>query len=349
MRNIYVIRPTGFNIGNHVIFAGLRKLVSQSVDERFNFISIPASGKYDNFGKPGLTTSSVHEINQYGAAVIVGGGNLFENGEIDLDIQALKSLRVPMMILGVSWGRIFDSTGQLVERTDSLETQKLRQLLESAAFVSVRENTTLDYVRRFRTDARADGCPSLFIDDKSFYSELNTSNNVVIPIRNPNLMNIMPKFQNNVTNEIKEIINIIKFLGFTPMLLCHDHRDISFASSFTDVPYLYEESVPGFLKIISNAKAVISYRLHATLPSMLFGVPTINISYDERATALMEFLGAERLNLSLFERNHVLEIKAKLENIDNIQSELVPIAKRIDVLKLRQVDIMKQFFSSLNG
>ena len=93
MKNLYIVRPTGFNIGNHVIFAGLRKLMNREISDNVNFISIPASGKYDNFGKPGLTAASIHEINQHGDGVIVGGGNLFENGELDIDVQALNALR----------------------------------------------------------------------------------------------------------------------------------------------------------------------------------------------------------------------------------------------------------------
>ena len=120
MKNIYVIRPFGFNIGNHVIYEGLKNLVLDTFKEPINLISIPATNKYNSYGKSGLTAESIYEINQYGDGVIIGGGNLFENGEILIDESAIKALRPPMMIIGVSWGSIYNEHGQLVPRTDSL-------------------------------------------------------------------------------------------------------------------------------------------------------------------------------------------------------------------------------------
>jgi hypothetical protein len=54
----------------------------------------------------------VHEINELGDGLIIGPGNLFENGAQGLDAQALSALRVPTMLFSVSTGRIFDRTGR---------------------------------------------------------------------------------------------------------------------------------------------------------------------------------------------------------------------------------------------
>lgn len=300
MKNIYVVRPTGFNIGNHVIFAGLRKLLKTVNAQDINFISIPASGKYDRFGKPGLSAGSIHEINQYGDGVIVGGGNLLENGELDIDIQALNALRVPLMIMGVSWGRIYDEKGLLVERTDSLPSSKIESLLNKASIVSVRDASTHSFVSKFREDVHIDGCPSINIEAQDSSGGLD-SKQILIPIRNPNLMNVLPVYQNQVTDDIKNLIRFIRSLGFSPLLLCHDHRDISFASLFENVEYRYEESVPSFLNLIKSSSVIISYRLHASLPSLVLGKPTINISYDERALSLMHYHQGSSLNLNMMD------------------------------------------------
>ena len=43
---------------------------------------------------------TIYEINQYGDGVIVG--EIFENGELEVDINALETLEVPMMLFHLS-------------------------------------------------------------------------------------------------------------------------------------------------------------------------------------------------------------------------------------------------------
>jgi exopolysaccharide biosynthesis predicted pyruvyltransferase EpsI len=317
MKNIYVVRPTGFNIGNHIIFAGIRKLFRENSEHSLNFITIPASRKYDNFGKPGLTASSIHEINQYGDYVVLGGGNLFENGELDVDSSSISALRVPLLILGVSWGRIYGRDGALTPRTDSISDDKLKSLISRAALVSVRENSTLEKVSSFRDDCQVDGCPSINISTEAFRKSKSSlgSSVVLIPIRHPNLMNIMPIHQNQVASDIYAIISHIERRNLKPILVCHDHRDISFASLFQGTPYIYEESVSSFLSLISNVKAIVSYRLHATIPSLVLETPTLNISYDERAQSLLTFHKAERLNVNMLGENVVSRVERFLDDV----------------------------------
>ena len=54
-----------------------------------NLISVPATSRYDSVSRAGLSSKLIYEMNQYGDAVIVGGGNLYENGELELRVQML--------------------------------------------------------------------------------------------------------------------------------------------------------------------------------------------------------------------------------------------------------------------
>ena len=120
MKTIYNIRPKGMNVGNDAIAIAMQNFIFKACGELVNIVTIPATSKYDGGGLYGLTKRSIHEINQFADGVIVGGGNLYENGEIDIDQNALKALRVPLMVFSVSRGRIFSKKGELVERTDGL-------------------------------------------------------------------------------------------------------------------------------------------------------------------------------------------------------------------------------------
>ena len=98
-----------------------------------------------------------------------------------------------------------------------------------------------------------------------------------------------------MTNDLSEIIQILKDKGHKRIrLLCNDTRDCEYASCFRDiaeVDFVYTSNVFFYFSLLSNADLVVSYRLHATLPSLSFGTPVINISYDERAERLLDDLG----------------------------------------------------------
>ena len=85
MINLFSIRPKGFNIGNDVIYLGVNHFIRQAFKENYNVISLPATGKYESQRKSGLSSQTVYEINQFGHGVVVGGGNLYENGELEIN------------------------------------------------------------------------------------------------------------------------------------------------------------------------------------------------------------------------------------------------------------------------
>ena len=48
----------------------------------------------------------------------------------------------------------------------------------------------------------------------------------------------------------------------------------------------------------------ISYRLHATIPSISFGTPTISISYDERSKSLFNDLNLDKSVINIVESDN---------------------------------------------
>ena len=62
---------------------------------------------------------------------------------------------------------------------------------------------------------------------------------------------------------------------------------------------------------MKQASIVVSYRLHATLPSISFGTPTVNIVYDERAKSLFDDLGLTSHTINLIESGAQFERKLK--------------------------------------
>jgi polysaccharide pyruvyl transferase WcaK-like protein len=114
-------------------------------------------------------------------------------------------------------------------------------------------------------------------------------------------------------------------------LLCHDHRDLSFAASFPDLEYVYTGDVFTYLAMLKQCSLSVGYRLHAFLPCQAFGVPAINISYDERAASLVETVGLGEWNINMIRQPDVAaHVADRLERLDNLVAIRASIQPRWD-------------------
>jgi polysaccharide pyruvyl transferase WcaK-like protein len=296
MTTLFCIRPKGFNIGNEVIFIGLQGFIRKAFNGFVNLISLPATARYESSAKSGLTAKTIYEMNQYGEGVIVGGGNLYENGELDVDLNALKALEIPLMLFSLSRGRIYNRDLQLVNRTDAMPEGIIKALNDKASFSLARDQATLSYLHSIgAAKAEVGGCPTAFLDEILPAPTAPAGGNretVLVSLRHPSLMNIPPALQASVYSDIPAIVELLRAEGYRDIkLLCHDHRDISLAITFKGLEYVYTEDAMSYLDMLRNCALNVSYRLHASLPCISFGTPTIQINYDERAISLMETLG----------------------------------------------------------
>jgi hypothetical protein len=168
MITLFNIRPKGFNIGNDAIGIALRDLIFKAFGRVVNVIELPAISHYESQAKAGLTAKSIHEINRYGDGVIIGGGNLYENNELALDLNALRHLEVPLMLFSLSRGRIYNRRMELCERTDTMPDSSLVALNNKANYSLVRDSVTADYMRSLGCENIKLGyCPTIFLDQSN--------------------------------------------------------------------------------------------------------------------------------------------------------------------------------------
>lgn len=319
MINLYSIRPKGFNIGNDVIYLALNHFIRQSFKQNFNVISLPATGKYETQRKSGISSQTVYEINQFGHGVIVGGGNLYENGELEINPVALKALEVPLMICSLARGKVFNKNLLLTDRTDVMPDEKIK-LLNSKAYVSLsRDKATKGYLDNLGIENILGGCPTLFMNEIPQHSIPvydSDKTDALISVRTPSLMSIPVSYQYHVREQIIEMIAILQEKGYKRIkLLCHDHRDIPFAATFDGFEYLYTEDVYTYLSYLRNTRLNLTYRLHSFLPCMAYGIPAIKISYDQRAISMLETIGMNEWNINLLTDNLVTELSNRISNL----------------------------------
>jgi polysaccharide pyruvyl transferase WcaK-like protein len=333
MITLFSVRPRGFNVGNDAIYVGMQHFLYEAFGELVNIVSIPATTRYDSVAFAGLSARSIHEMNQYGDGVIVGGGNLYENGELDVDIDALQALRVPLMLFSLSRGRIYDRSANLVDRTDVMPERVITALNSRADFSLARDAATADYLRGLGFEgAVVGGCPTCFMDRmEGRLPELSPRDraDALVSVRNPALMNIPLRLQSRVQQDVKEIVAYLRGAGYEDIrLLCHDHRDISFAAVFEEIDYVYTGDVYSYLAMLRSCKLNVTYRLHAAIPCLAFGVPTIKISYDERALSLLDTIGFGDWNIDMVKTPDVAaavaDRHARIDELAGVRADAQP-------------------------
>lgn len=300
------IRPIGHNVGNDAIHFNLRRMIEESFGRVVSVVDIAATTKYGG-DKAGLSAGTVHDLNRFADGVIVGGGNLFENNELFVDEQALISLQPPLMLFSNSRGEIYGREGKLIPRSDAMPDQKLAMLLERADVSVSRDSVTNKYLQKINPKDSLGWCPTI---NSSKYSEflppLSKGEQVgaLVAVRAPSLMNVSHSVQARTIEHVSSAISALRENGHSRVrILCNDSRDLDFASyfRFTDgVDTVYTRDVYQYLSLLKNSEALVSYRLHATIPAVAFGVPTLNLTYDERAETLLQDLdlGASVLNIA---------------------------------------------------
>ncbi len=326
MINLFNIRPKGFNVGNDVIFQGMQQFLHHAFKRYINIVTLPATSRYESQAQAGFTARTIYEMNQYGHGVILGGGNIYENGELEINLNALEKLQIPMMVFSVSRGRVYNRLHELVPRTDTTPDNVLKAVNGKTRHVYVRDQATTDYLHQLGlAHVKTIGCPTIFINDiahrlpKVYKPDQAT---VLLSVRNPSLMSIPLHKQAQVRKDIYDIIAFLHDNGRNDIhMLCHDHRDIAFAATFPDIDFIYTGDVYTYLALLSHAKLNITYRLHSFLPCLSFSVPTIAISYDERAISLIDTVGYDSWNINMVENDNVMDlVEDRYQRLDELKT-----------------------------
>lgn len=305
--NIAILRPFGGNVGNHVINRSVKYLLKdQNPCDDVNIIDIPASKKLDSGLFSGLDRHSVFYLNEVADGVIIGGGNLFENGEVDADPVALKALRPPLMLFSNSLGRIIGRHGTYIDRSDSSSTTTLQALHNASRIALARDSSTVKLLSDTHGCAAELGwCPTIHTDVAygSLLPSIAKSNKIYISIRNPERISGSDYQKYKVTNAIEELIQIVsRDYETEAIILCNDLRDLKYAMYLNkryNTRFEYTADDVEFVTKLKSAKLVFSFRLHTTIPCVALGTEVLNFSYDERAECLLADLGLNTRSITL--------------------------------------------------
>ncbi|MGO9359201.1 MAG: polysaccharide pyruvyl transferase family protein, partial [Xanthobacteraceae bacterium] len=153
-------------------------------------------------------------------------------------------------------------------------------------------------LREIGVDAAIGGCPTLFLPESP--TPPAEDGPVLISVRHPSRMSVPPVLKWRIAEDLRRLIACLQGeFGHRVKLLCHDYIDLEFAAGFADVPTVYFDDVYRYTAALRSCSLSLSYRLHAFLPCIAFGTPSIHLSYDERGHSMIETIGLEDWNIDL--------------------------------------------------
>jgi Polysaccharide pyruvyl transferase len=314
---LFTVRPDTTNIGNDLIALATESLLAAVWDGPVEVVSVPAAGVPGAVKGDGLDARNVYEANRLADGVLVGGGNVFENGGLHVDLTALDALEVPLATVGVSSGRVYGRRGELTRRTDTLAPERVRALCRHAAPLLVRDDATAALLESIGVDsAVVAGCPTLFLDRflrDAPAPDPDMAGTALLSVRHPRLMSLSYACQDQVRADIRAIAADLAAGYDRVALVCHDYQDLAFAAAFPELASLYTEDARRLLAWLRGCAVSVTYRLHAFLPCVAFGVPSVHVSYDERGEAMVETLGVEDWNVPMPATDDVAgEVRARV-------------------------------------
>lgn len=302
---VVTFRPHTTNIGNDLIALATDGLIEANWPGPIDLVSLPSGGPGRGAKSAGLTAGNVYEANQVADAVIVGGGNIFENGALHVDLSALDAMTPPLAVVAASSGRVRDRSGRLVRRTDAVSPQHVAAVCARADPLLVRDDATAGYLAELGIDrAIVGGCPTLFLD--RLVSELpqpdpEMAGVALLSVRNPRLMSVPYVQRAGVQRDVGHLIGGLADAFDRVVLLCHDYQDLEFARGFEGVQTRYTEDPRRLLGWLRGCAIQVGYRLHGFLACVALGVPSLHISYDERGHSMVQTLGLEAHDVVLHE------------------------------------------------
>lgn len=302
---LFFLRPATRNIGNDVIAEATTDLLRSVLGADTNVVGLSALATAG--GQGGLTARQVYDLNRLADGVVIGGGNLFENGQLTIDAQAIDALKVPLLLVGLSHGRMYDRDGTLIDRTDSMPPDAIRRLVAKSVATLVRDRSSQEVLLSLGIEGvEVGGCPTLFMDANG--ENRVDDGRVLISVRNPNRMSVPATLQWRVPEDVRRLIEALRTVhGDSVYVACHDYADLEFARAFPQAPLLYFDEAGRYLDALRRCRLSVSYRLHAFLPCLAFGTPSIHLSYDERGREAVATAGMGEWDVDLLREGDVVE------------------------------------------
>ena len=286
------------NIGDHLVARAIREAVQRHFGPA-TFVDFPVNDRYRGGDRPiGLRGENLDHTNAEADLVIIGGSNLLEPRKprrgpggtlvgqwgVFTDVDSVRRLRVPLMLLGMGTGSSF---AKRIRRYYPPAIDEVR-LLHKVAFASaVRDVTTVGKLAEIGIDVPCTGCPVTFLTDRAVEAQ-DPELPLLVSFPPPR---IVQRFGGAAF--MKWAMRYVQWLrdrGENIVLTLHDGEDREPARQWVPkgVEIFGTDHQDELIARFERSRGVIGFRLHAALLGLGLGKPVIPVGVDWRGIAFVE-------------------------------------------------------------
>lgn len=291
MKVIWHFYANQVNMGDWASALGIRQFVSASTPKKIQYL--------DRFLLDPITDEDIDAINQTADLVLVGGGGLWRRRDDlpsgwlwNITPNQLRAIRRPIVVYAVGLNEEYKRPATWSIERNGVEG--IRQIVDQAALVGVRDYWTLDWLDQQRT--QMDNiflvpCPSMLLGEAPQPDAVQRD---VIGI------NLVPSSRmakaDAFFGEIQKILGWLRAEGFAIKYLCN-------SSTAEDSVIRLAEAYPGdvviphspsdLLAAYGSVRMVVGMRAHAILLAFNRNVPVFSIGYNRKCEAFLQLLKAE--------------------------------------------------------
>ncbi len=288
--------PHTYNAGDHFVIHSIRKSIRERIP---NAVFIPKPCAVNRgWGKPArLTGRNITFSSRYADAVIIGGSDQYNGWSLRIRKDEISLLEPPFYLIGLG----ISSKG-LTHEPNIPKKEYLEDIIaanEHASMSSVRDNRTYDFLSAVGVKKHViTGCPATFLFNRKF--ELKKDGPVLLTFPFPVVRGSDNEKFREIIELTKQLIDFFKKKGLTPVISCHDDRDVPPAQElFPAEQIFFSNYARDYFPVYEDASLVIGTRLHATILASAMGKPFVNVNLDSRGLGFSETFEMQDWNINL--------------------------------------------------
>jgi len=295
------------NVGDALVAHAIRTALPRHFGP-IEVVPFPVNDRCKNSDLPfGLLGENLARTNTEADLVVIGGSNLLEprrpvrpnhskanwHWGVCTDVESLRSLRVPLLLLGMGSG---SDWGQRIRSYSPRAAEEVRALHETAFASAVRDETTVRQLAEIGVNTRCTGCPVTFLTDRPVAPQTPSS---------PLLVSLPPaRILKTWSGKwfMHQTMRYLRWLqrqGVALIATLHERADLEFAPHWVPrgIECFYTERVDELIGRYGDSCGVIGFRLHAALLALGLGKPIVPVSIDWRGRAFVRTFHLEDMAL----------------------------------------------------
>jgi polysaccharide pyruvyl transferase WcaK-like protein len=358
---IHHFYPKTRNIGDHFVQRGIERMMREIVpDASFALFNVNSRGE-DETGY-GLTRETVARANREANLIIVGGSNLYEGSYrwpwgVHLEAEALDDLRVPLFLVGMGTGSGFLSRPH---KPSARAKREIKLLNDAATFSGTRDVLTRDWLHQLGiSKARLMGDPATFIFNHAARSGGvgGTFLMTTPPLRFWASRNRFWQVRRRGRAMFRTTVSLAQKLldgGHEVVVACNDPADVNLARQLFGAGFagriVCPQSPEEYFRLLSNARAVLTGRLHTAVVSFSLGVPFLLIDADQRSRGFVETYQLEDWSVRPSRSDFAACLAERTDRLlsDNAVKSWELLIRKRDLMYERGMNLLRAALSRIN-